>query len=120
MLERRGLGRVHHRVLFFVARQPELSVGELLAILEVSKQSLHRPMQDLLREELLVAEPQPDNRRVKRLKLTPAGHDFEEQLSGVQRRLFERVFQNQGPLRERHWRDVMHELGNGKAARVFR
>jgi len=49
LLARRGFGRVHHRVLFFVARRPGLSVGELLAILDVSKQSLHRPMQDLLR-----------------------------------------------------------------------
>jgi len=120
MLARRGFGRVHHRVLFFVARTPGLSVGELLMILDVSKQSLHRPMQDLLREGLLAAEPQPDNRRIKRLRLTPSGVAFEEELSGVQRRLFERVFASQGSARERHWREVMHELGDGKAARVFR
>jgi DNA-binding MarR family transcriptional regulator len=120
ILARRGFGRVHHRVLFFVARQPGLSIGELLVILDVSKQSLHRPMQDLLRADLLSAEPQPDNRRVKRLVLTPSGEQYEEQLSGVQRRLFERVFASQGPTRERDWREVMHELGEGKAARVFR
>ncbi|HEY3595156.1 MAG TPA: helix-turn-helix domain-containing protein, partial [Polyangiaceae bacterium] len=45
LLELRGLGRVHHRVLFFVTRRPGLSVGELLSILAVSKQSLHEPMQ---------------------------------------------------------------------------
>ena len=31
ILARRGLSRVHHRILFFVARQPQLSVKELLA-----------------------------------------------------------------------------------------
>jgi DNA-binding MarR family transcriptional regulator len=120
MLARRGFGRVHHRVLFFVGRQPGLSVGELLAILEVSKQSLHRPMQDLLRAELLSAEPQPGNRRIKQLRLTASGSEFEEQLSGVQRRLFERVFASQGAVRERHWREVMNELGEGKAAHALR
>ena len=30
MLEKRGLSRVHHRILFFVARQPDLSVNQLL------------------------------------------------------------------------------------------
>src|SRR4051812_37209565 len=54
LLSQRGFGRVHHRVLFFVARRPGLSVGELLAILDITKQSLHRPMQDLLRAALLV------------------------------------------------------------------
>uniref|UniRef100_UPI001F55C3F4 MarR family winged helix-turn-helix transcriptional regulator n=1 Tax=Pseudomonas aeruginosa TaxID=287 RepID=UPI001F55C3F4 len=40
MLARRGLGRVHHRVLFFIARYPGLSVKELLALLGVTKQAL--------------------------------------------------------------------------------
>ena len=33
ILERRGLGRVHHRVLYFVARNPGISIQGLLAIL---------------------------------------------------------------------------------------
>src|SRR5438552_1566315 len=73
LLARRGLGRVHHRVLFFVGRRPGLSVGELLAILDVSKQSLHRPMHDLLGLGMLEARPHPENRRVKRLHLTASG-----------------------------------------------
>ncbi|MCO1695624.1 MarR family transcriptional regulator [Pseudomonas aeruginosa] len=32
MLARRGLGRVHHRVLFFIARYPGLSVKEALGL----------------------------------------------------------------------------------------
>ena len=30
MLARRGLSRVHHRILFFISHQPGLSVSELL------------------------------------------------------------------------------------------
>src|SRR6478672_283752 len=77
LLAKKGFTRVHHRVLFFVARKPGLSVGELLAILDVSKQSLHRPMQDLLQKGMLEALPDPDNRRVKRLQLTLRGRAFE-------------------------------------------
>ena len=43
MLARQGLGRVHHRVLYWVGRVPGLKVGDLLPILEVSKQALNRP-----------------------------------------------------------------------------
>src|SRR3954463_10612329 len=37
-----GMGRAHHRVLHFVGRSPGISVGELLGILGITKQSLGR------------------------------------------------------------------------------
>jgi DNA-binding MarR family transcriptional regulator len=119
LLAKRGLGRVHHRVLFFVARRPGLSVGDLLAILDVSKQSLHRPMQDLLRRGMLEAWPDPENRRVKRLHLTARGRAFEAKLSGIQRRLFARAFAAHGPAAEREWRGIMDDLGGGRAEAVL-
>jgi DNA-binding MarR family transcriptional regulator len=115
LLARRGLGRVHHRVLFFVARRPGLSIGDLLATLDVSKQSLHRPMQDLLRAGMLEATVDPKNHRVKRLRLTAKGRGFEAKLSGIQRRLFARAFEKGGAVAERHWCVIMRELGDGRA-----
>jgi hypothetical protein len=38
LLARRGLGRMHHRVLYFIARAPGLSVGDLLERLAITKQ----------------------------------------------------------------------------------
>ncbi len=35
-----GFGRAHHRVLYFVNRQPGMTVAELLTILGITKQSL--------------------------------------------------------------------------------
>jgi len=119
LLSQRGFGRVHHRVLFFVARRPGLSVGELLAILDITKQSLHRPMQDLLRATLLVAELDPKNRRVKRLSLTAAGRSYEDRLSGIQRDMFARIFATRGADAERGWRLVMDQLGQGRAEDVL-
>ena len=39
MLERRGLSRVHQRIVFFIAHYPGVSVKELLTLLGVSKQA---------------------------------------------------------------------------------
>ncbi len=119
LLSQRGFGRVHHRVLFFIARRAGLSVGELLAILDVTKQSLHRPMQDLLRAGLLVAEPDPKNRRIKRLSLTAAGRSYEDKVSGIQRAMFARIFSTRGPGAEKGWRAVMDQLGEGRADEVL-
>ena len=48
LLARRRLGRMHHRVLYFVARSPGASVGELTRTLGVSKQALNAPLRRLL------------------------------------------------------------------------
>ena len=52
-LEKIGLGRAHHRVLHFVHSRPYIIVGDLLAILDVSKQSLNRVMRDLQEREFI-------------------------------------------------------------------
>src|SRR4051812_39064628 len=73
LLAQRGLGRVHHRILFFVSKNPGIRVGELLAVLGVSKQALHRPLRELVAAGLLASRAEADNRRVRALRVTRTG-----------------------------------------------
>ena len=73
MLARRGLGRVHHRVLFFIARYPGLSVKELLALLGVTKQALNIPLRQLLEMNLIGSATADDDKRKRLLGLTAEG-----------------------------------------------
>ena len=41
-------GRAHRRAIYFIARNPGLSVADLLTTLKVTKQSLNRVLNDLL------------------------------------------------------------------------
>ena len=77
ILERRGLGRVHHRILYFIGRRPDVSVRGLLDLLAVSKQALNAPLRQLMEMGLVGVEVSPDDRRVKRLSLTEAGRKLE-------------------------------------------
>lgn len=79
-LAAQGLGRAHHRALYFVARQPDLTVGELIALLAITKQSLGRVLSDLSERGLIETRPGRDDRRQRLLRLTPAGADLEAQL----------------------------------------
>ena len=80
VLEEQGLGRAHHRALYFIARQPSLSVGELIALLGVTKQSLGRVLNDLAARGLVETRNGPSDRRQKLLRLTPDGAALETQL----------------------------------------
>src|SRR5262249_1544087 len=49
-LKRYQLGRAHHRALYFIGRHPGQTVGHLLSILKVTKQSISRVLKDLLEQ----------------------------------------------------------------------
>ena len=85
ILAKLGFGRAHHRVIYFVGRYPGIKVGELLAILRITKQSLSRVLGQLLREGYVTHKPGPTDRRERRLELTTTGIELERQLTENQR-----------------------------------
>ena len=106
-----GYSRVHHRILYFVGRNPGCSVNELLRIMRVSKQYLNRPLRQLVEDGYIQAGQDKRDRRVKRLRLTRKGRRLEERLTGEQRTQLAEVFDRAGPQAEAGWRKVMELLG---------
>jgi DNA-binding MarR family transcriptional regulator len=85
ILTRYGFGRAHHRVVHFVGRRPHITVGELLTILKITKQSLNRVLGQLIRQGFIVQHHGSQDRRQRLLELTDKGHELERQLSEPQR-----------------------------------
>ncbi len=79
-LATQGLGRAHHRALYFIARQPGLNVSALLRLLNITKQSLARVINDLAERDLVDSQPGLTDRRQRRLTLTAAGTQLERSL----------------------------------------
>jgi DNA-binding MarR family transcriptional regulator len=80
VLARHGLGRAHHRAMYFIARRSGLTVGELLKLLAITKQSLGRVLSDLTERDLVATASGSIDRRQKRLRLTPTGATLENEL----------------------------------------
>jgi len=110
ILEQRGLGRVHHRILYFVGRNPHISVNALLKILDVSKQALNAPLRQLIEMRLVAMGTAAHDRRVRELALTAAGAKLEAQLTGTQMKQLKAVFEKTGPDAETGWHQVMRGL----------
>ena len=92
-----GLGRAHRRALYFIARNPALSVAALLGILKITKQSLNRVLNDLLTGGYVERRPAPNDRRMRQLRLTPKGLELEDKLWEAQRPRLARAFRDAGP-----------------------
>ena len=92
-----NLGRAHRRALYFIARNPGLSVADLLTILKVTKQSLNRVLNDLLEGGYVERKPAMRDRRMRQLRLTEKGTALESTLWAAQRPRLVRAFREAGP-----------------------
>ena len=79
-LKRYQLGRAHHRALYFISRQPDLTVKDLLRLLAITKQSLGRVLNDLIEQGYIETRQGANDRRQKLLRLSPAGLALEAEL----------------------------------------
>jgi len=112
ILQKRGLNRMHHRILYFVGREPGLSVNNLLSVLEISKQALHSPLRQLVTMKLVSNNKSRHDGRVRELRLTSSGRKLEARLTGTQVLQLAEVFGQAGPDAEKAWRKTMQFLAN--------
>lgn len=112
MLARRGLSRVHHRILFFIAKYPDLNVKQLLGYLGVSKQALSTPLRQLLEMHLVSSVAAEDDKRKRLLGFTAEGAKLERALRREQAKLLQRAFAEAGEAAVSGWLQVNRALGN--------
>ena len=110
LLAQRGLGRVHHRILYFVGHNPDIAINALLGILKISKQELNAPLKQLVKMELITVTTAEYDQRVRQLSLSPAGKKLEYQLKDTKIKLLRQVLQQLGKEKETAWLQVMQCL----------
>jgi DNA-binding MarR family transcriptional regulator len=102
-----GLGRAHHRAIYFIGRNPGLTVSQLLAILKITKQSLSRVLQELMAKGYVAQQPGETDRRQRRLNLSEAGQALERKLTEAQRQRIARAYRMAGPGAVEGFRQVL-------------
>lgn len=91
-----GFGRAHHRTIYFIGRNPRISVSELLEILKITKQSLARVLGQLIDEGYVEQHTDVVDRRRRLLELTVKGHHLEKRLTEKQSRRIAEAYQAAG------------------------
>ena len=105
-----GLGRAHHRVIYFVGRNPGITVSELLRILRITKQSLSRVLSHLVEEQYIVQRPGKRDGRQRLLSLTQRGVEHERRLTANQRERIATAFRNAGAEAVQGFNLVLHGI----------
>ena len=110
ILAENSLGRAHHRALYFIARKPDLAIGELMTLLGVTKQSLGRVLGELEERELIARKQGQRDRRRILIRLTPAGEALESELFDEFRKKMVAAYNEAGPGAVTGFWTVLEEL----------
>ena len=97
-----GIRQVHRRIIFFIGRLPGLTVNELLEVLDISKQALNGPMNDLKEKD----------KRIKQLYLTEQGNMLDERMNENQINKMKQYFSESGDKEGSFWTKVMELYAN--------
>jgi len=112
ILAQSGFGRAHHRVLYFVGRNPGTTVSGLLKLLRITKQSLSRVLGQLVEDGFIEQKSGTVDRRQRLLYLTEKGTEFENQLFSTQRQRLAKAYKTAGPEAVAGFWDVLLNIVN--------
>ena len=109
ILEQLNFGRAHHRVIYFVGKKDKITIKELLGVLKITKQSLSRVLNQLVKERFIVVSTGLD-KRTKNLSLTSSGKNLENELSTIQIQKIKRVINNFDQADINGFKKILYEM----------
>ena len=110
VLDELGLGRAHHRGIHFIGRTPGITVGDLLGILRITKQSLARVLTVLVDQSYVAQSRGMSDGRQRHLTLTDQGKALERLLFERQREILAAAYSDAGAPSVDGFRRVMRGI----------
>ena len=110
VLDDLDLGRAHHRAIHFIGRSPGITVGDLLAILCITKQSLARVLTALVEKDYVSQSRGTSDARQRHLSLTVSGTALERRLFERQREILATAYREAGAPAVDGFRRVMRGI----------
>jgi len=109
ILEKIKFGRAHHRVIYFVGKKEKITIKDLLSILQITKQSLSRVLNQLVKEKYILVSTGID-KRTKNLSLTKKGKELENRLSTKQISRIRSIIKNADENNVNGFKTMLYEM----------
>lgn len=85
---------MHVRVLKIISKKPQCTAIDIAHFLDRDKAQVTRLLSSLFKQELIVKEPNPEDKRSQCLRITSQGQEIMEKISGVDKTIFEKMAHN--------------------------
>lgn len=118
ILNKLNFGRAHHRIIYFVGKQKKITIKDLLSILQITKQSLSRVLNQLVTKKYIFVSTGED-KRTKNLSLTKLGIELENQLSNIQIKNINNIFKKIDESDIKGFKKILYAMINNKNKKIF-
>ena len=118
ILNKINFGRAHHRVIYFIGKKKRITIKDLLIILRITKQSLSRVLNQLVKEKFVIVTVGED-KRTKNLSLTEKGTKLEKDLSDIQIIYIKNIIKNIDEADINGFKKILYEMIDKKTQKIF-
>ena len=92
ILKKNSFGRAHHRLICTVNANPGMKVADLIKKLKITKQSLSRVLQELIKDKIISQSKGEIDGRQRLLHLTEKGEKISEEIFNIQKERILKAF----------------------------
>ena len=113
ILDKHSIGLAHHKVIHLLSMYKGISISSLLVKLKVTKQSLNRVLNDLIRLELVMFKKDEQDTRVKHVFLNEKGKKIFNEIFDVQKKRIYNALLNSSSEEVINFDKVLNKIING-------
>ena len=113
VLDRYSIGLAHHKVIHLLSMYKGISISELLKRLKVTKQSLNRVLEDLIKLEIVTFKKDDRDTRIKHVFLNEKGKKIFNEIFDLQKKRIINALLNSSSEEVINFDNVLSKIING-------
>ena len=111
-LDKYSLGIAHHKVIHIISIHEGITISNLLKKLKVTKQSLNRILNDLVKFHIVSFIKDEKDSRMKHVHLTKKGEEIFNEIFNSQKKRIYNALINSSSLEVNHFKNVLKKIIN--------
>ena len=112
ILDKYSIGIAHHKVIHLISMYEGITISELLKKLKITKQSLNRVLNDLIKIETIVFKKDDLDSRIKHVFLNDKGKKIFEEVFSIQKKRIYNAFLNSTSNEVLNFENVLKRIIN--------
>ena len=113
-LNKYSIGLAHHKVIHLLSIYEGITISDLLKKLKITKQSLNRVLNDLIKIKCIVFEKDKKDTRLKHIYLTETGNKLFSEIFSIQKKRIYKALLSSSAKEVFHFNNVIKKIINEK------
>ena len=110
ILKKNSFGKAHHRLICTVGANPGIKVADLIKKLKITKQSLSRVLQELIKKEIISQSRGDSDGRQRLLHLTEKGKKVSDEIFHKQKQRILEAFKDSDSSEVLNFKKVLKKI----------